>query len=114
MVVFFFSSRRRHTRLVSDWSSDVCSSDLPWLLAHVGDIDVTGHRRPASYHREIVFGLRPDPYLAVQRPERAGRELSATPWAWSDTVGSWAFSGAEGTPLTVEVHSDADEVELLL
>src|SRR5262249_59340708 len=27
-VLFFFSSRRRHTRLVSDWSSDVCSSDL--------------------------------------------------------------------------------------
>src|SRR5262249_39140433 len=26
--VFFFSSRSRHTRLVSDWSSDVCSSDL--------------------------------------------------------------------------------------
>src|SRR5438093_9522510 len=30
-VRFFFSSRRRHTRLVSDWSSDVCSSDLPKL-----------------------------------------------------------------------------------
>src|SRR5438093_12940550 len=28
MQYFFFSSRRRHTRLVSDWSSDVCSSDL--------------------------------------------------------------------------------------
>src|SRR5262249_60773832 len=28
-LIFFFSSRRRHTRLVSDWSSDVCSSDLP-------------------------------------------------------------------------------------
>src|SRR5262249_22559531 len=27
--VVFFESRRRHTRLVSDWSSDVCSSDLP-------------------------------------------------------------------------------------
>src|SRR5574341_2027129 len=26
--LFFFSSRRRHTRLVGDWSSDVCSSDL--------------------------------------------------------------------------------------
>src|SRR5580698_11159906 len=26
--VFFFSSRRRHTRLTCDWSSDVCSSDL--------------------------------------------------------------------------------------
>src|SRR5256885_9766752 len=27
-VLFFFSSRRRHTRLQGDWSSDVCSSDL--------------------------------------------------------------------------------------
>src|SRR5258706_8786192 len=27
-LFFFFSSRRRHTILVSDWSSDVCSSDL--------------------------------------------------------------------------------------
>src|SRR5256885_12752470 len=27
--MFFFSSRRRHTRLQGDWSSDVCSSDLP-------------------------------------------------------------------------------------
>src|SRR6266705_3753708 len=31
-VVFFFSSRRRHTRSYGDWSSDVCSSDL--LAAH--------------------------------------------------------------------------------
>src|SRR5690349_24118203 len=29
--IFFFSSRRRHTRSLCDWSSDVCSSDLePW------------------------------------------------------------------------------------
>src|SRR5690349_11315919 len=27
-LVFFFSSRRRHTRSLRDWSSDVCSSDL--------------------------------------------------------------------------------------
>src|SRR5438046_8753439 len=32
---FFFSSRRRHTRLVSDWSSDVCSSDLQGLVARI-------------------------------------------------------------------------------
>src|SRR5262245_63105619 len=32
VVFFFFSSRRRHTRCLSDWSSDVCSSDL---LGHV-------------------------------------------------------------------------------
>src|SRR5215211_9141931 len=29
MFFFFFSSRRRHTRSLCDWSSDVCSSDLP-------------------------------------------------------------------------------------
>src|SRR3989442_13364821 len=28
-MCFFFSSRRRHTRCGRDWSSDVCSSDLP-------------------------------------------------------------------------------------
>src|SRR5256885_3499756 len=33
---FFFSSRRRHTRLQGDWSSDVCSSDLPKTAAALG------------------------------------------------------------------------------
>src|SRR5437899_10150348 len=35
-TIFFFSSRRRHTRCLSDWSSDVCSSDL------AGDEIITG------------------------------------------------------------------------
>src|SRR5258705_994009 len=34
-ICFFFSSRRRHTRCLSDWSSDVCSSDL--LMLHQRD-----------------------------------------------------------------------------
>src|SRR5258706_7976402 len=50
---FFFSSRRRHTRLVSDWSSDVCSSDL--VL----------HRRRERHVRHAVSG------------EGAGREQQA-------------------------------------
>src|SRR6266446_4634711 len=36
--LFFFSSRRRHTRLQGDWSSDVCSSDLT-LRALQGEMD---------------------------------------------------------------------------
>src|SRR5688500_16548648 len=32
-MLFFFSSRRRHTRLQGDWSSDVCSSDLHYIHA---------------------------------------------------------------------------------
>src|SRR6266498_2641573 len=34
---FFFSSRRRHTRCGRDWSSDVCSSDLP--IDQITEID---------------------------------------------------------------------------
>src|SRR5215210_8578992 len=33
LYFFFFSSRRRHTRYIGDWSSDVCSSDLGLALA---------------------------------------------------------------------------------
>src|SRR5256885_6682924 len=47
---FFFSSRRRHTRLQGDWSSDVCSSDLSRtsaLARRVGDERPTA-RRPRS------------------------------------------------------------------
>src|SRR5262249_57903658 len=35
-ALFFFPSRRRHTRLVSDWSSDVCSSDLHCVVGRCG------------------------------------------------------------------------------
>src|SRR5882762_5736802 len=36
--LFFFSSRRRHTRFKCDWSSDVCSSDLPGAIATVARV----------------------------------------------------------------------------
>src|SRR5256885_6085131 len=38
ILLFFFSSRRRHTRLQGDWSSDVCSSDLE-LQFDIGSTD---------------------------------------------------------------------------
>src|SRR5437762_9892745 len=34
--MFFFSSRRRHTRYIGDWSSDVCSSDLGFVIPSPG------------------------------------------------------------------------------
>src|SRR5256885_11477694 len=44
-VRFFFSSRRRHTRLQGDWSSDVCSSDLVEELLPINPT----HRRPQLF-----------------------------------------------------------------
>src|SRR5256885_4012052 len=49
---FFFSSRRRHTRLQGDWSSDVCSSDL---ARHV--LAVTFTARAAAELRARLAGL---------------------------------------------------------
>src|SRR5205814_6604834 len=42
IVTFFFSSRRRHTRCLSDWSSDVCSSDLIFATLAVDDSQLAG------------------------------------------------------------------------
>src|SRR5688572_32296233 len=43
LFLFFFSSRRRHTRFDCDWSSDVCSSDLPQLRFDVEGQRVVAH-----------------------------------------------------------------------
>src|SRR6266699_4235289 len=56
-LFFFFSSRRRHTRCGRDWSSDVCSSDLPSSLAH-GLVVQTGSATDVERdaHERRVFG----------------------------------------------------------
>src|SRR2546426_8394317 len=43
---FFFSSRRRHTRLQGDWSSDVCSSDLS--PAALETLAIIAYRQPVA------------------------------------------------------------------
>ncbi|WP_338031442.1 glycoside hydrolase family 2 TIM barrel-domain containing protein [Diaminobutyricibacter tongyongensis] len=86
----------------------------PGILAWCGDIDITGYRRPASFYREIVYGLRSQPFIAVGQPAPAGRRAAALDWAWSDTTDSWSWNLEEGAPLNVEVYSDAPEVELLV
>src|SRR5205814_7842079 len=48
--IFFFSSRRRHTRCLSDWSSDMCSSDLP-----MPDCFSTAHRTAAAVEAGFVW-----------------------------------------------------------
>ncbi|WP_432508887.1 glycoside hydrolase family 2 TIM barrel-domain containing protein [Kineococcus auxinigenes] len=89
--------------------------EYPYLTAWCGDLDITGWRRPISYYREIVFGLRTEPYIAVLRPQHHDHTVTMqSPWAWSDSVSSWTWPGHEGAPVTVEVYADADEVALLL
>src|SRR5690242_21674824 len=51
-LFFFFSSRRRHTRLTCDWSSDVCSSDLG-----LGVDGLSLGQAVAAYLFSLAFGL---------------------------------------------------------
>src|SRR5450631_2223994 len=60
----FFSSRRRHTSLTCDWSSDVCSSDLE---------SVAGHLDTAKQLREQAARSQHD---AAEEARKAARELS--------------------------------------
>src|SRR5947209_12626589 len=63
MVLFFFyTSRRRHTRYWRDWSSDVCSSDLPgrWRRMNQKDgkfCDASDQAGPALMEKRVSRGL---------------------------------------------------------
>src|SRR6266487_5019196 len=68
--VFFFSSRRRHTRWTGDWSSDVCSSDLAGFV----------ERGTCESDRRVVYAVLTDAGLAKVR------EASATHVAQIDEL----------------------------
>lgn len=90
------------------------AASYPAYLAYCGDIDVTGYRRPMSYLREIVFGLRMKPYISVQNPEYFDKPAKTTSWAEPETVENWTWDGHEGKPVRVTVYSADDEIELII
>src|SRR5205814_2350789 len=79
--VFFFSSRRRHTRCLSDWSSDVCSSDLfgfdPRTMPHdltlaLGTLQATPLDVAAGYAVFANGGYRVTPYFIDRIEDGSG------------------------------------------
>src|SRR5699024_12008420 len=59
-MLFFFSSRRRHTRSKRDWSSDVCSSDLRWATARKMDRLRIRERSSDARNRPLNSAIRND------------------------------------------------------
>src|SRR5207302_5111653 len=98
--VFFFSSRRRHTRFSRDWSSDVCSSDLglagfegrasvrTWLY-HVATSRCLDALRSAS-RRPLMSA--PPPGLDPPEPTRLGEEIGRA--SCRERAGGWGGGGA--------------------
>lgn len=87
-------------------------ASYPYKAAYCGDMNLIGDRRPVSYWREIIWGLRKAPYLAVQPPQYYGVLHGMTNWSMTDAVHSWNWKGYEGKPVIVEVYADADEAAL--
>src|SRR5437763_15925831 len=78
-IFFFFSSRRRHTRYIGDWSSDVCSSDL-----------VARRRRAKRRNRKRSLPRMPPepiftecPSLSRSEERRVGKECRSR-WSQED------------------------------
>ncbi len=86
----------------------------PWHIAHCGDIDICGTKRPQSYYRDAVWGIDKAPCIAVMPPKKYGQPCDIARWGWPDVELFWDFPGSEGKTAGVEVYSSCDEIELLL
>src|SRR5256885_3836709 len=82
-VFFFFSSRRRHTRLQGDWSSDVCSSDLYFLaIASLLLCSLPAHASLVLYGTRVIFSG--DETEATLKISNEGK-LPSLVQSWLDT-----------------------------
>src|SRR2546426_3266190 len=77
-IFFFFSSRRRHTRLQGDWSSDVCSSDLQFqgMIAEYERAQIVERTRRGKRHKAQqglvnVLGGAPYGYRYIKKSDNA-------------------------------------------
>src|SRR5882724_2012555 len=110
-IIFFFSSRRRHTRCLSDWSSDVCSSDLfaASKLPAAGQI-VSGTYKP-SQNGDVSFPLTNTPAgpygtnfaMSFNGTNANGNwslyVFDGSPGDQGIILGGWSIAIATGTPV---------------
>src|SRR5207248_3868749 len=94
--LFFFSSRRRHTRSYGDWSSDVCSSDLHETLqaeavplrgffetptiAGLAALTVACEARPGQTEKIAKFLQQLDAMSPRSEERRVGKECRTRWW----------------------------------
>jgi beta-galactosidase len=87
---------------------------FPYHLSGIGDFNICGFKRPQSYYRDLLWGVRTAPFIAVHEPQHFGKPLGFTPWAWEPVLDTWTFPGEEGKPVQVDVYSGDEEVEVLV
>src|SRR5437764_7240883 len=93
---FFFSSRRRHTRYIGDWSSDVCSSDLgfPFII----EVGIASGKQIETQGKILLFRFANKIPLLFD-------EASDVSWKVVDQIDWRGYRVIPGeTPLAVFVH----------
>src|SRR2546430_3790483 len=108
--IFFFSSRRRHTRFDCDWSSDVCSSDLRKAFVQDGALE--------QFDQLLLFAAEPAGDIG-RTPDY--RHRHGIDWvlhvAVGRALGLHAFDAggrslAGGQPINLVVHDDISQVHV--
>src|SRR4029434_4245703 len=102
-IIFFFSSRRRHTRFKCDWSSDVCSSDLSLPVAtcvcplenkSVSLAHLAASSSNAFLFFNLAFSAPPGPFLPSNHPHAYSCDRAAP--AIVGSLSEKTFFGKDG------------------
>src|SRR5215211_7436389 len=93
MFFFFFSSRRRHTRSLCDWSSDVCSSDLGQVSQARGPGDVADISEPIATMQGEIARLAAS--IEQDIPDRLAREIDGLAQRLDTTARTGADADAD-------------------
>ena len=87
----------------------------PWHGAYCGDVDLTGHRKPISHYRSMLWNQDGEHlYMAVREPDDYAGKVRETQWSTWPTFESWNWPGHEGKPIEVEVYSHYPIVKLYM
>lgn len=104
------------------------NSQWPWHGAYCGDVDITGHRKPISYYRSLLWNGTIDAQISTPLPNRGGAALflsvrepsgyvepiRTTMWSTWPTWESWTWPGWEDKDIEVEVFSCYPRIRLYL
>src|SRR6266508_6616719 len=104
MSIFFFSSRRRHTRWPRDWSSDVCSSDL----SAVARAALQRAGVPADQVDEVIFGNVIGAGLGQNVARQVAIRAGLSPGIGATTVNKVCGSGLKSVMLAAQAIQCGD------
>ncbi len=87
----------------------------PWLSCFQGDLDMTAHRRPVNYYRNVCWGRDHGVHLFVRHPEHAHEQFYGNGWHWEEVLPCWTYDDEwTGKDTAVVAYTDADTVRFFV